>query len=57
MRGERRLLRVAEFLVRLACRRLPEGVREERYQEWAAELPVILHDPAARPAYGVRSRC
>jgi hypothetical protein len=50
MRGERRLLRLGEYLVRLACRRLPPGTREERYREWAAELPAILHDPQTRPA-------
>ncbi len=27
---------------------LPEDVREERYREWAAELPAILHDPDIR---------
>ena len=31
-------------------RRLPQEVREERYREWAAELPAILHDPQVRPA-------
>jgi hypothetical protein len=36
--------------VRLACRRLPQDIREERYREWAAELPAILHDPQIRPA-------
>jgi len=48
MRGEGRLLRIGEFLVSLACRRLPRRVRDERHQEWAAELPVILHDPEIR---------
>ena len=33
-----------------ACRRLPARIREERYQEWLAELPVILHDRDAGPA-------
>ena len=52
MRGERQLLRLGEYLVRRACRQLPQDVREERYQEWAAELPAILHDPPGpvRPA-------
>jgi hypothetical protein len=45
MRGERPLLRLGEYLVRRACRRLPRDIREERYREWAAELPAILHDP------------
>jgi hypothetical protein len=50
MRGERRLLRLGECLVRQACRRLPQEIREEHYREWAAELPAILHDPQVRPA-------
>jgi hypothetical protein len=45
MRGERWLLRLGEFLVQAASRRLPRRVRDERYREWTAELPVILHDP------------
>ena len=49
MRGERPLLRLGEYLVRQACARLPLAVREERYREWAAELPAILHDPHTRP--------
>src|SRR5262249_3121455 len=44
MRGERHALRAGEYLVSLACRRLPARIRAERYQEWLAELPVILHD-------------
>lgn len=50
MRAERQLLGFGEYLVRRACRRLPQGVREERYREWAAELPAILHDPQDRLA-------
>jgi DivIVA domain-containing protein len=50
MRGERRLLRIGEYLIARACARLPAGVREERYREWVAELPAILHDPGVRPA-------
>jgi hypothetical protein len=46
-RGERQLLRIGEYLVSLACRRLPPDIREQRYREWAAELPAILHDPQA----------
>src|SRR6516162_660411 len=45
MRGERQLLRLGEYLVGLACQQLPQDIREERYEEWAAELPAILHDP------------
>ena len=50
MRAERRLLRIGECLVRRACRRLPRGVRQDRYEEWTAELPAILHDPQTRAA-------
>ena len=50
MRGERRLLRLGEYLVGRACHQLPPDVREERYREWAAELPAILCDPQVRPA-------
>jgi hypothetical protein len=50
MRGERYALRAGEYLVGRASRRLPAGVREQRRQEWLAELPVILHDRDAGPA-------
>lgn len=50
MRGERQLLRVGEYLVGRACQQLPPDTREERYREWAAELPAILHDAQVRPA-------
>lgn len=50
MRGERWALRAGEYLVSLACRRLPAGIRQERYQEWLAELPVILRDRGTGPA-------
>lgn len=49
MKGEGWVLSVAEYLVARACRRLPAEIREERYQEWLAELPVILHDRDAGP--------
>jgi hypothetical protein len=48
--GERWALGAGEYLVARACRRLPAGIREERYREWVAELPVILHDRDAGPA-------
>ena len=48
MRAERQLLYIGEYLVGRACRRLPQDIREERYREWAAELPAILHDPEVR---------
>jgi hypothetical protein len=50
MSGERQLLRLGEYLVRQACQRLPPDIRAERCQEWAAELPAILHDPLITPA-------
>jgi len=50
MRGERYALRAGEYLVWLACRRLPARIRQERYQEWLAELPVILRDRDTGPA-------
>jgi hypothetical protein len=50
VKGERWALGAGEHLVAWASRRLPAGIREERYREWAAELPVILHDRAAGPA-------
>jgi hypothetical protein len=49
MRGERWALRAGEFLVSLASRRLPPRIRQERYQEWLAELPVILRDRGTAP--------
>jgi hypothetical protein len=50
MRGEHRLLRIGEYLIARACRHLPSHARDERYREWVAELPAILHDPGVRPA-------
>jgi hypothetical protein len=50
MRAERQLLRLGEYLVGRACQQLPKDIREERYREWAAELPAILHDPQIRLA-------
>jgi hypothetical protein len=43
-----RTQRLAEYLIRRACRRLPDSIRDERYQEWTAELPAILCDPGTR---------
>jgi hypothetical protein len=40
--------RIAEHLIRRACRYLPDDTRDERNREWAAELPAILHDPDIR---------
>ncbi len=50
MRAEPALLRIGEYLVRRACHRLPPETRDERYREWAAELPAILHDREIRLA-------
>jgi len=41
--------RVAEWLIRAACRRLPADERAERRREWAAEVPAILDDESVRP--------
>jgi len=40
--------RLAEYLIRRACRRLPGSTRDDRYREWVAELHAILHDPGTR---------
>lgn len=50
MKGERALLRIGEYLVGRSSRRLPPEIRDERYREWAAELPAILHDREIRLA-------
>ena len=50
MRGGRCALRAGEYLVRRACRRPPARIGQERYQEWLAELPVILRDRDTGPA-------
>ncbi|WP_261571153.1 hypothetical protein [Frankia gtarii] len=44
------VLGLAERLIHHACRYLPQPERDERYREWIAELPAILHDPDIRPA-------
>ncbi len=46
-----RVQRLAEYLIRRACRRLPGDTGAERYREWAGELPAILNDPDVRPAF------
>jgi hypothetical protein len=50
MNGKGRVLRTGEYLVAHASRYPPASIREERQQEWMAELPAILRDPAVRPA-------
>jgi hypothetical protein len=46
----RRAGQIAERVIRGSCRRLPAGTRDERYREWAAEIPAILDDAGTRPA-------
>lgn len=48
MTGRPYTQRLAERLIHRACRRLPGGTGDERYREWAAELPAILRDPGVR---------
>jgi Phospholipase_D-nuclease N-terminal len=43
--------RIAEWLIRAVCRRLPADVRAERCREWTAELPAILDDQSIRPSF------
>jgi hypothetical protein len=46
-----RAQRIAEGLIRTACRRLPADVRAEQCREWTAELPAILDDQGIRPSF------
>jgi hypothetical protein len=46
-----RVQRIAEWLIRAACRRLPADVRAERCREWVAEVPAILDDQSIRPSF------
>jgi len=46
-----RVQRIAEWLIRAACRRLPADVRAEHCREWAAELPAILDDESIQPQF------
>lgn len=43
-----RVLRASEWLIWRACWGLPDSIRDERYCEWTAELPHILHDSEVR---------
>ena len=43
--------RVAERLIRSACRRLPADLRAERCREWTAEVPAILGDESIGPSW------
>jgi hypothetical protein len=49
-------LRLGEFLVRRAVRRLPPEIRDEWFWRFAGELPAILDDPAARSAFRRHAR-
>ena len=49
MTSRPRARHLAEYLIRRACRRLPDDTRDDRYREWTAELHAILHDPSTRP--------
>lgn len=48
MNRARPVRRIAEWLIRASCRRLPEDERAERCREWSAELPAILDDTSVR---------
>jgi transcriptional regulator with XRE-family HTH domain len=43
------LFRVPPWLLRLASHRVPAAVRDDLYEEWTAELQIILRDTADRP--------
>jgi hypothetical protein len=51
-----RTQRLADDMIRRACRRLPGEAGDERYREWAAELPAILSDPDIGPRVRRRAR-
>ena len=51
MSGTGPVQRIAERLIRSACRRLPADERAERLREWTAELPAILDDESIRPSW------
>lgn len=46
-----RAQRIAERLIRTACRQLPADARAEQCREWTAELPAILDDQSIRPPF------
>ena len=48
MSGAQRVQGMAERLIRMWCRRLPEAQRSEYVMEWSAELPAILQDRSVR---------
>ena len=56
MSGRGMTLRLGEFLIRRAVRRLPAENRDEWFKTFAGELPVILRDPAIRSAFRRHAR-
>ena len=42
--GRGLVLHLGKYLLVRACRRLPNGTREESYLEWTGELPAFLDD-------------
>jgi hypothetical protein len=43
--ADSRAERLARWLIRRACTRLPEQTGDDRYREWTAELHAIVRDP------------
>jgi len=46
-----RTQRIAGWLIRAVCRRLPPDERAERCREWTAELPAIFEDQSIRTSF------
>ncbi|MCZ4101066.1 hypothetical protein [Streptomyces sp. H39-C1] len=46
--GSRLALRLAERVIRTACRALPGDEQADREQEWSAEAEAVAHDPGTR---------
>jgi len=57
MKGERQLLGIGEYLIGLACQRLPKDIREERHREWVAELPPSCTIPRSGSPRGAQFAC
>ena len=51
MRPAPRTQRIAGWLIRAVCRRLPPDERAERCREWTAELPAIFEDQSIRTSF------
>ena len=51
VRNEPYAQRAAEAAIALACRCLPDRLRQDRVDEWIAEVSAILGDPEVRPAW------